>query len=156
MTAELVDAAPELTPWSDSATAELAAEVSRAVMKLARRLRGTRDDSLTPTQVSALVALSCHEETMTMGELAATEKVQPPSMTRIVDQLVARGLAERRTCSDDRRALRVSITHDGREVVRADRARRHSWLAQRLDQLGPEERATLHAATALLERLTAS
>ncbi len=125
-------------------------------MKLARRLRATHDDSLSPTQVSTLVALSCAKTTLTMGELAATEKVQPPSMTRIVDQLVTRGLVERHSCSDDRRSLRVSITESGRDIVLADRARRHGWLAQRLECLGAEDRAALHAATAVLDRLTAS
>ena len=72
----------------------LAGDLALAVVRLTRHLRGRRADALVSlTQLSALATLS-HEGAMSPGALAAREKVQPPSMTRVIASLADLGLVE--------------------------------------------------------------
>src|SRR5450432_4789807 len=138
---------------SRTATSELASELRVSLMRLARRLRAERlDEGLTPTQLAVLGTLDRHGP-MTLGELAAHEKVQPPSMTRTTAILEERGLLTRVTESIDRRQVLIGISHNGSTLLREDRKRRDAWLAGRFEQLTSDERALLHAVAPLLDRL---
>lgn len=136
--------------------AGLASVLRVTVGRLARRLRAQRPDaSVSLGQGAALFTLARHGE-MTPGELAEREKVQPPSMTRIVATLEGRGLVRRIKHPEDQRRQLVSITEEGRNLVRADQRRREAWLAQRLKELTPEEKDTLRRAAEILDRLAES
>jgi DNA-binding MarR family transcriptional regulator len=93
---------------------------------------------------------------MTPGELAGYEKVQPPSMTRVIAVLEERGLVMRAPHTTDRRQVVLTVTEDGRTVVLRARRRRDEWLAKRLKELTPQERAQLRAAAPILEKLSQS
>jgi DNA-binding MarR family transcriptional regulator len=135
-------------------TAELASVLRVSVMRLSRRLRFERPDSgLSLTQLSALGTLDRHGP-LTPRELADHEKVQPPSMTRVLAGLEAQGLIDRTPHESDGRQHRVSLTRQGADLLREDRRRREEWLACRLAELTPEEREVLRTATVLLERIT--
>jgi DNA-binding MarR family transcriptional regulator len=123
-------------------------------MRLARRLRQMQDDSLdlTPSQLSAMAVL-LNSGDLLMGQLAAQEKVQPPSMTRIVNSLEARGYVERRPEPRDHRQCLVALTDSGREVLLANRRRRDQWLAVRLAELDPAEREILRRAVRVLDKV---
>ena len=88
-----------------------------------------------------------------MGQLAAQEKVQPPSMTRIVNSLEARGYVERRPEPRDHRQCLVALTDSGRAVLLANRRRRDQWLAVRLGELDPAEREILRRAVRVLDKV---
>jgi DNA-binding MarR family transcriptional regulator len=90
---------------------------------------------------------------LSVGQLAAHERVQPPSMTRIVSALAEGGYVERRAHETDGRQVVVVLTEQGRTTVRADRARRDAWLACRLRDLTGDEKDVLRRAAPLLERL---
>ena len=137
--------------------AGLAAELRLGVMRLRRRLAGERhpDNELSLNQMGVLGVLARRGE-MTVGELAAAEKVQPPSMTRTVNCLVDDGYAVRRASESDGRQVLVDLTDKGREILLADRRRRDAWLAQRLRELTPDERALLREAAPLIQRLATS
>ena len=94
--------------------------------------------------------------TMTVGQLAHIERVQPPSMTRTVNCLVEGGYVDRRAHETDGRQVVVALSEKGEETLRADRKRRDAWLAQRLRELTPEERQLLRAAAPIIERLAHS
>jgi DNA-binding MarR family transcriptional regulator len=123
-------------------------------MRLARRLRQMQDESLdlTPSQLSAMAVLLNSGDQL-MGQLAAQEKVQPPSMTRIVNSLEARGYVERRPEPRDHRQCLVALTDSGREVLLANRRRRDQWLAVRLAELDPAEREILRRAVRVLDKV---
>lgn len=123
-------------------------------MRLARRLRQMQDESLdlTPSQLSAMAVL-LNSGALLMGELAAQEKVQPPSMTRIVNSLEARGYVARRPDPRDHRQCLVALTDSGREVLLANRRRRDHWLAVQLAELDPDEREVLRHAVRVLEKV---
>ena len=137
-------------------TAEIASVLRVSVMRLARRLRAERsDDSLTLTQIAALGTLERHGQ-LTPRELAEHERVQPPSMTRVLASLEERGLIARTPHESDGRQHLVSLTAEAQALVREDRRRREAWLARRLAELTPAERELLRAAAPVLEKLTRS
>lgn len=134
----------------------LAGGMRNAVLRLARRLRHEREDpSLTLTQLSTLGTLR-RRGPVTLGELAAAEQVQPPTMTRVVSDLEDRGLVAREPDEKDRRLVIVRLTREGEALLAADRERRDAWLHQRLRELTADERAVLRQAVPLLEKLAGS
>ena len=133
----------------------LASALRISVMRLARRMRSERDpdNELLPVgQLSVLGTLKRNGES-TVGELAVIERVQPPSMTRTVNCLDEAGYVVRRKHETDGRQVVVALSERGHEVLAADRRRRDVWLAQRLRELTPDERALLRQAAPILERL---
>ena len=142
---------PQIASRTDSG---LASELRLSVMRFARRLRAERQPD-NPLSVGALSALGIlfREGECTIGELAAHERVQPPSMTRTVNCLVDDGFAVRRPSETDGRQVLVDVTEKGREVLLADRRRRDAWLALQLRGLTPDERALLREAAPLIQRL---
>jgi DNA-binding MarR family transcriptional regulator len=138
------------------ADAALASSLRISVMRLARRLRLERSgDDRTLNQLAVLGTLD-RRGPLTVGELAATEKVKPPSMTRTVACLEEAGLATRRAHDTDRRQVVVELTDAARDVLADDRRRRDAWLAQRLGALDADELELLHRVAPLLERLAAT
>lgn len=128
----------------------LANDLSLAVMRLARQLRFRRPDSpVSLSQLSALATLA-KEGPMTPGALAIRERVRPPSMTRVIASLVDLGLVERSAHPADGRQVLVAVSPEGSDLFELERRASREWLQQRLDQLRPEERATLLSAADLM------
>ncbi len=124
-----------------------------AVMRLSRRLKHQRvDESLSPTEMSVLGTLArCGSATP--SELARKEHVQPPSMTRIVAMLEAKGLVRLDAHPEDRRQKVVTQTEQAESMLAAARAKRNAWLTELVQELDEEDRATLRAAAPVLEKL---
>jgi DNA-binding MarR family transcriptional regulator len=142
--------------------AGLASALRISVSRLARRLRAERTvhglselSELSDTQLGALATLERHGA-MTPGELADHEKVQPPSMTRVIAVLEQRNLVMRSAHATDKRQVMLSVTDAGRDLVHQSRRLRDAWLARRLRELTPQERAKLRAAAPILEKLSQS
>ena len=139
----------------------LATALRISVSRLARRLRVERlvpelaEPALSDTQLAALATLERHGA-MTPGELAEHEKVQPPSMTRVISVLVELQLVRREPHPSDRRQVVLTATEAGHDLVLKARQRRDAWLARRLNELSPAERTTLRAAAPILEKLSQS
>ena len=134
----------------------LAVELRHAIMRSSRRIRQERSvDDVTPGQYSVLAGLDVHGP-LTPREIAAHEKVQPPSMTRTIGALEELGLVRRTDHPTDGRQVLVSLTPEGGTVVRETRKRRDAWLAKRLAELTPAERETLAQAADILSRMAAS
>ena len=132
----------------------LAHALRPVVMRLARSLRQVRADSsdLQSNQLSAMAVL-LNDGDMLMGELAAAEKVQPPSMTRIVNGLEQSGFVARRPDPRDGRQCLVTLTPVGREMLLANRRRRDEWLTVRIAELDPDERELLRKAVPILAKV---
>lgn len=130
----------------------LAGGLALAVSRLARRLRQERRSDLTATQLSALGTLLRHGP-LTIGVLAAYEKVQPPSITRTVNCLSEQGLLHREAHPSDGRQVVLNVSAAGRELLTAERRRRDAWLAERLRDLDPADKDVLRRAATLLEEL---
>ncbi|WP_244509197.1 MarR family winged helix-turn-helix transcriptional regulator [Nocardioides lianchengensis] len=134
--------------------AGLASELRLSVMRLRRRLANEVDpaNELSMNAMAVLGALYRHGE-LTVGELAARERVKAPSMTRTVNCLEEGGHVVRRPHETDGRQVLVAISESGRATLLADRRRRDEWLARRLRDLTPDERDVLRRAAPILERL---
>jgi DNA-binding MarR family transcriptional regulator len=137
--------------------AGLASELRLSVMRLRRRLANERHPD-NPLSMGAMAVLGClnRHGDLTVGELAAHERVQPPSMTRTVNCLEQGGYVVRRRHDTDGRQVVVELSARGRETLLADRARRDAWLARRLRKLTPDERDVLRRAAPILERLAST
>jgi DNA-binding MarR family transcriptional regulator len=136
-------------------TAELAHDLRLAVMRFSRRLRSQRvDTSVTLTQVSALHTLKRHGP-MSPGELAAYERVQPPSMTRVVVALEGMGLITRTPHPTDGRQVVIGLTAAAQEMLAVEARAREAWLSERLQDLTPQERDVLLEAAGIMGKLAA-
>ena len=131
---------------------ELAASVRLVVMRLARRLRSQTVGDLSPSLTSALVSIERHGP-VTLGRLAALERVKPPSVTRMVAALEGAGLVRREADPADRRVARLTLTAEGQRTVQRSRTLKTAYLAKRLRHLDEEELAVLRTAVPVLERL---
>jgi DNA-binding MarR family transcriptional regulator len=76
-------------------------------------------------------------------------------MTRTVNALAEAGLVTRADHPEDGRQVLVAITEAGANEVRETRRRRDAWLAKRLADLPPEDRATLARAAEILMQVVA-
>ena len=134
----------------------LASTLRLGVMRLARRMRAQRADTqLTLSQLAALATLDRHGA-QSPGELAAHEKISPPSMTRLLAVLEDEALVVRTPHPTDRRQVLLAVSAEGTALLKEDRRRRDVWLAQRLKDLDPDELAVLSRAAGILDRLASS
>ena len=142
-----------MTTVTRSTISELAATLRPALLRLTRMVRNQRVDmSVTLTQLGAMATLE-KQGAMTAGELAAAERVQPPSMTKVLASLEERGLIRRDPAPNDRRQAIVSITPAGLTLLDEERRSRNAWLTQQLAKLTPEERALLRNVVPVLDKL---
>ena len=132
---------------------QLAISLRESIMRLNRRLRQARAvGDLTFSQLSALTSLQL-AGALTPRELADTERVQPPTMTKIVGKLEERGLVLRTPHPTDRRQVILAATEEGRAVHAQFEKARNEWLALQLAELTPEERDTLERAAQILQQV---
>ena len=134
--------------------AELASRLRLAVTRLARRLRqhANAEEQISPSQLAALSSVN-RLGPVTLGDLADIERVQPPTMTRIVSGLEEAGLVSRHIDENDRRIARVQTTVAGRRFLERSRGRKDAYLSDRIRTLDADDRAVLARAATLLEKL---
>ena len=136
-------------------TTSVAAHLRVVLARAARRLRQEAGTDLSPSQTAALATIE-RRGPLTPSELAACERIQRPTATRVIARLEEAGLAERAADPADGRSSLLSITAEGRALLEAGRTRKDAFLAQRLDGLDADEVATLERAAAILERVLAA
>ncbi|WP_435824542.1 MarR family winged helix-turn-helix transcriptional regulator [Nocardia rhamnosiphila] len=133
----------------------LASDLSLAVVRLTRHLRGRRTESqISLTQLSVLATLG-NEGAMTPGALAAKERVQPPSMTRVIASLTDLGLVERNPHPTDGRQIIVSLSTTGHTLLADERSAREAWMSAQLAGLEPDQLEDLQRAVAIMNQIVA-
>ncbi len=141
-----------MTALESKTETDLPERLRLAVTRLARRLRQQSDVDASPTQMSALATIA-RLGPLTLGDLAAAERVQPPTITAAVGRLEGQGYVVRRPDEQDRRIVRVEATRAGRKLLARNRSRKTAYLEKRLRALTTHERATLAEATEILDRI---
>jgi DNA-binding MarR family transcriptional regulator len=144
-----------MTETLDTTLTDSAARLRLAIVRTSRRLRQEAAGAvgeLTPTSVSALATVERHGP-LTPSELAAKERVQRPTATRVIARLEEERLIQRTADLYDKRSSLVAVTKKGEELLAELRTRKTAFLAERLETLEPEERATLERAADILERV---
>lgn len=140
------------TPRRVSA-AQLASSLRTTILRFNRRMRQARPvGQLTPSQLSALTSLEL-AGALTPRELSDVERVQPPTMTKMIAKLEEQGLVGRSPHPTDGRQVILAATETGRQVIAENTRVREAWLAQRIAELSPEERETLRRAVEILGRI---
>jgi DNA-binding MarR family transcriptional regulator len=142
-----------VTAATKTTIAELASLLRPSLLRLTRVVRNQRvDTSVTLTQLSAMGTLM-KSGPMSAGELATCEKVQPPSMTKVLANLEERGLVRRDAHPGDKRQAIIAITDAGRALLDSERRSRDEWLTRQLATLTPAERALLERVVPIMDRL---
>ncbi|GAA2102984.1 MarR family transcriptional regulator [Kitasatospora saccharophila] len=142
---------------SDPAPSALCAsqQVRSVIGKLRRRIRsaaGTGDFTL--TQASTVGRLLDSEVGLTTSDLAVAEGMRHQSMATTIATLAAQGLVERSRDPEDGRRVLIGLTPEGRRRGEEGRRARGEWLAAELQaKCTEEERRTVIAAMAVLERI---
>ncbi|SCL37347.1 DNA-binding transcriptional regulator, MarR family [Micromonospora pallida] len=132
---------------------QLAQHLRDALTRLNRRVRQARPvGDLTVTQLSALTSLRL-AGALTPRELADVERVQPPTMTKIVAKLEDRGLVRRTPHPTDGRQVILTVTDGGQAVLDQFERARDGWLATRLADLTEEDLDVLDRAAEILQRI---
>ena len=148
-------ASPPVPGGDQGQATDLADRLHSAAIHLLRRLR--RTDLLTGVSSAQLSALSVlMHGPCTMGELAAAEQVQPPTISRLILQMEMAGLVGRERDAQDQRLVWVRSTQAGQQVLAQGRALRIAALARAIDTLGSDEQRTLSAGLAALDKLLES
>jgi DNA-binding MarR family transcriptional regulator len=137
----------------DGEIKDVAARLHSTAIRLLRALRREDDGSgLSAPRLSALSVIVFGGPTSLAG-LAAAEQVKPPTMSRIVDALVERGLVTRVAKPGDRRSVEIAATREGIQLLEAGRERRVGALISRLRKLADSERRALARGVEILERI---
>ncbi|MER8184842.1 MarR family transcriptional regulator [Kitasatospora sp. NPDC094015] len=134
-------------PAADLARLRLAvSRLHRQMVQASSRL------DLTFAQLSALARIEAHAP-IRLVDLAARERVAPPSMIRTLAPLHADGLIAKEPDPQDRRSALITVTAHGRETIARIRLERSQLLAERIGQLTAEQQDALLAALPVLELL---
>lgn len=123
-----------------------------AFVRAAKRARSrvAAEDELSPAQYGLLLPLLEAQRAPGLRELAGAAGVAPPTATRMLDGLERRGVVTRVRCTEDRRAVRLSLTPDGERLVRERHASIMATRQQIFERLDDDER---RAAAQVLSRL---
>jgi DNA-binding MarR family transcriptional regulator len=134
---------------------ELADRLHSTAIHLLRQVRVQDAASgLAPARLSALSVL-VFGGAMSLNELARTEQVRPPTMSRIVDALESEGLIRRTVNRQDRRAVVLEAARKGTAILWQGRKRRVKFLAKHLSRLTEEERKKIEDAIKAIQKAMA-
>jgi DNA-binding MarR family transcriptional regulator len=131
----------------------VAAELRPVLLRLARDLRKETEQLGITARQATLLWLVKRNPGLSLAELAAEEGISPPAMSGHVDRLERVGLIERVRSTEDRRRVGLRLTDDGLRLMRRIRARRTTWLADRLGALDATELEAVAAAVPALSQL---
>jgi len=137
----------------DGELKDVAARLHATAIRLLRTLRREDDGSgLSAPRLSALSVI-VYAGPLSLAALAEAEQVKPPTMSRIVEALVGRGLVTRVAKAGDRRSVEITATAEGLQLLAAGRERRVRALIGRLGKLAESERRALARGVEILERV---
>jgi len=132
---------------------DIAERLHSAAIRLIRQVRvADAEAGVSAAKLSALSVLVFGGAT-TLKALAAAEQVRAATMSKLVGDLEAEGLAVKRLDSVDRRSVRIEATAKGRVLLLEGRRRRLALLSERLRTLNGAELAALDRAADLLVRV---
>jgi DNA-binding MarR family transcriptional regulator len=136
---------------ADPAVVDAVLTASRAMVAVATRSLGAAADETTIAQYRALVVLASRGP-LRLVDVAAALDVAPSTAGRMCDRLLRKGLIRRHRARGDRRAVLVSLTASGRQVVDQATERRRGLIAEILTRLpAPAQQAVADAFRAFTD-----
>lgn len=120
---------------------------SRLLVAVSARSLAAVEERVTLPQFRMLVVLSTRGATklVTLAELL---QVAPSTAMRMVDRLIAAGLADRQANPGNRRETLLQLTEEGRRTVADVTGRRRAAIAEIVERLTPTQRLALIEALA--------
>jgi DNA-binding MarR family transcriptional regulator len=135
-------------------TLKMARVIRRSVHRIARRLRAERSTHDLSMSKRSVLGRLFRDGSLTATDLAAQERIQPQSLTRLIADLEKRGLITRHQGEFDRRQLQIEITREGRDLLVRDANQQDKWLAAAMtSSMTSVEREFLTLGARLLESL---
>lgn len=131
---------------------ELALSLRLAIGRLARRLRRHTVGGLTAAECSVLASVE-RDGPIRPSDLADREGVSPPTLSRVMGRLEARGHLVRAADPGDGRCSLMALSATGAEALQAIRDERTALLARSLAELAPDQQARVAAAVPALHEL---
>jgi DNA-binding MarR family transcriptional regulator len=131
----------------------IAVDLRPVLLRLARELRKETEQLGITARQATLLWLVKQSPGLSLAELAAEEGISPPALSGHVDRLERAGLIERVRSSEDRRRVGLRLTDEGARLLKRVRARRTTWLTDRLGALEPVELEAIGQAIPALQRL---
>jgi len=136
---------------TDPAVVDAVLTASRSLVAVATRSLGAAAEETTIAQYRALVVLASRGPRR-MVDLAEALDVAPSTAGRMCDRLVRKDLVRRHRARGDRRAVLVSVTAAGRQVVDEATSRRRGLIAEILERLpGPAQQAVAQGLRAFAD-----
>ena len=133
--------------------AALVADTIPLVMRMLRaEMRSHRSADLSVPQFRALAFIARHPGT-SLSEVADHIGLTLPSISKMIDRLMARDLVARREASDDRRRVCLELTPRGQATWRSSTRATRTYLAELFDALSPEDREIIIRAMNSLRRV---
>ena len=124
----------------------VANQLRPVLLRLSRELRKeTEQMGVTSRQVTLLWLIRSNPG-LSLRELAAEERISAPALSGHVDRLEKAGLLERVRGDADRRRVGLTLTDEGERLLKRVRARRTTWLADRLRDLDDDDVAAIERA----------
>jgi DNA-binding MarR family transcriptional regulator len=145
---------PYIKMTESTLSQEQVAHIVAGVLRLGRRLRAQRPaDSVSLSALSLMATLN-EQGPMPAARLAERQRLQPQSLTRLIQDLEGKGLIAR-TPGPDRRTFMLSLTPEGVTAFRYDIAARQRWLRDEMARLLPaDDQVLLAVAASVMLKLT--
>lgn len=135
---------PDLTPPHLSTDQNVAFQMASIIFKLEQDLRNSTLRKLDITYIHfRVLQYLLEEDGKNIGDIARAIAVRPPVLSRVIDQMEERALAERRIDPDDNRLTRVYLTAVGRSKYAQAWPAAHRLIEYALEVLKPDERQAL-------------
>ena len=123
---------------SDEAAEAILETVPLIMRTIRREMRSQSGPEMSIPSFRTLTYLN-HHQGASLSEVAEHMGLTPPSVCKMIDGLVSRGLVQRVTSPDDRRRVELALTPAGQAMLRSARAHTQSRLAEMLAGLSPEQ-----------------
>ena len=132
---------------------DLANDLRPIVLRIARQLRKETEQFGVTSRQATLLFLVKASPGLTLRALAEAEGISAPALSAHVDRLESAGHLVRVRDAVDRRRVGLALTPKGERLIRSIRERRTAWLAERLEELEPDELRAIEGAIEPLLRL---
>lgn len=143
-----------MKPSPEGCAREVLEAVPLAMRAIREHLRKHGARILSVPQFRTLLFLSRHKGT-SLSDVAEHIGLTLPSMSTLIDGLVDRNYAVRRTDPDDRRRMTLTLTERGETTLKSSRQATQTYLAEQLNRLPETDRKTIVTAMQILRQVFA-
>jgi MarR family transcriptional regulator for hemolysin len=151
----LLEDAINMTLSPEEAARQLLEVIPVVMREIRSEMRSRRTPDLTVPQFRALSFVSRNVGSSLL-EVANHLGLTPPSTSRIVDGLIYRKMMTREDHPDDRRRVKLTVTHVGEQILEASRQDALTYLSTKLSNINADNREAIVKAMNVLQPIFTS